>query len=310
MYEIEITEMPPLKPAEQTLLDMHSMLNVFNVLWSELALIGFALENDAAALKEGVALISNLVGALRDPAASLECANRIEEHIRTFTAEIDRKLAPHPGAAERPDIAQSLASLQSVFAVLRVRARELLARAGNPELWIEVSTAELERDFRDVFAAIESSSRGRFRIVYNAAIQRRTDYYVDLKFENADGDRLWLPLVFKDVMRDLMANARKYTAPGGQITSALHADPEKLRFVVSDTGRGIPANELAGVINYGRRGTNVTDVRTMGGGFGLTKAFFVTKQFGGRFWIASDLGHGTRVRIELPTRAKRDQPAA
>jgi signal transduction histidine kinase len=38
----------------------------------------------------------------------------------------------------------------------------------------------------------------------------------------------------------------------------------------------------------------------MGGGFGLTKAFFVTKQFGGRFWIASRLGYGTQVRLWIP----------
>ena len=40
--------------------------------------------------------------------------------------------------------------------------------------------------------------------------------------------------------------------------------------------------------------------RTMGGGFGLTKAFLVTKQFGGRFWIASEVGVGTRIRIQIP----------
>jgi hypothetical protein len=41
-------------------------------------------------------------------------------------------------------------------------------------------------------------------------------------------------------------------------------------------------------------------VRTMGGGFGLTKAFLTTKQFGGRFWIASAVGVGTRIRIHVP----------
>lgn len=302
MQEIEITEIPPLKPAEQTLLDMHSVLNVFNVLWSELTLIGLALENDGGLLKNGLTLIRSLVGALRDPQASLESARQIDAHIQTFNTEIAAQLTRHPEARRCAEITKSLGSLESVFAVLRVRARELLARAGNPELWVEVTTGGLQRDFEAVFAAIEKNSHGRYGIVYNAALQGRSDYYIDLKFESATGDRLWLPLVFKDVMRDLIANARKYTAPGGLITAALHADAEKLHFIVRDSGRGIPLTELASVVNYGQRGSNVTDVRTMGGGFGLTKAFFVTKQFGGRFWIASELGHGTRVRIELPAR--------
>lgn len=38
----------------------------------------------------------------------------------------------------------------------------------------------------------------------------------------------------------------------------------------------------------------------MGGGFGLTKAFFVTKRFQGRMWIRSAAGAGTRITIDLP----------
>ncbi|MSU71205.1 MAG: ATP-binding protein [Opitutus sp.] len=67
-----------------------------------------------------------------------------------------------------------------------------------------------------------------------------------------------------------------------------------------NTGRGIPADERAAVVEFGRRASNVGNVRTMGGGFGLTKAFLATKQFGGRFWIATEVGVGTRVRIHVP----------
>ncbi len=44
----------------------------------------------------------------------------------------------------------------------------------------------------------------------------------------------------------------------------------------------------------------MSDVRTVGGGFGLTKAFLLTKQYGGTFRIASALGVGTRIRIVIP----------
>ncbi len=153
---------------------------------------------------------------------------------------------------------------------------------------------------REVFAAIEKNSRGRFRIIYNAALQQPQDYYVDFKIESSSGDRLRMPAVFQDVLRDLIGNARKYTAVGGHITAALHEDPTVLRLLVEDTGRGIPPDELAKVVHFGQRASNVGNVRTMGGGFGLTKAFLATKQFGGRFWLASELGVGTRVRIHVP----------
>ena len=76
----------------------------------------------------------------------------------------------------------------------------------------------LHADFRSFFEAIEKNSKGRYRILYNAARKEQQDYYIDFKFETAGGGTLLMPPVFQDTMRDLIANARKYTAPGGSIT--------------------------------------------------------------------------------------------
>jgi len=300
MHEIEITEIPPLKPNEQSLLAMHSLLNVFNVLRGELALIGLTLARDADFFARSLALCDELIASLNDPVASLATARQVEAHATAVFGEIDAALAARPEKRVDPEIVESVANLRSVFAILRVRARELLARAQHADRWKEFLIADLRCDFLEVFTALEKNSHGRFRITYNAALQEPHDYYVDFKFESSTGDRLRMPAVFQDVLRDLVANARKYTAPGGHITAALYEDPALLRLVVEDTGRGIPADELATVVHYGKRASNVGNVRTMGGGFGLTKAFLATKQFGGRFWIASEVGVGTRIRIHVP----------
>lgn len=300
MKEIEITEIPALKPNEQSLLELHSLLNILNVLRGELSLIGLALTGEDTLLRQSLALCTRLVESLRSLESGLSAARQIDAHERAVLGEIEEALQRHPEGRNNSDVAESMANLVSVFSILRVRARELLARVQYPERWERFSAAALQRNFLEVFSAIEKNSRHRFRIIYNAALQRPNDYYFDLKIESAEGDGFWMPPVLHDVMRDLTANARKYTAPGGHITAALHADTSGLRFVVEDTGRGIPPDELAAVVQFGRRATNVGDVRTMGGGFGLTKAFFVTKQFGGRFWIASELGRGTRIRLEVP----------
>jgi signal transduction histidine kinase len=300
MTEIEITDIPPLRPDEQSLLAMHSLLNVFNVLRGEMVMIGLTLAGEDELLVHGLALCDEWIANLRDPVASLANARRVEEHARTVFAEIDAAITAHPALSAEAGVAESVANLHSAFDILQVRARELLARARHPDRWEPFSIAALRRNFQDVFAAIEKHSRGRYRIIYNAALQAARDYYVDFKLESLDGDSLLMPAVFQDVMRDLIANARKYTAPGGHITAALYEDAEALRFVVEDSGRGIPEGELERVVRFGQRASNVGEVRTMGGGFGLTKAFLVTKQFGGRFWLASQLGRGTRVRIHIP----------
>ena len=300
MHEVEITEIPPLTPNEQSLLAMHSLLNVFNVLRGELALIGITLAQDDALLARGLALCDKLIASLPDAKGGLAAAQSVDAHAAAIFDEIDTALAAHPEKRDDAEINESLANLNSVFAILGVRARELLARVQHPDRWEEFSLAALRDNFYSSFAAFEKNSHGRFRIIYNAALQEPSDYYFDFRIESCAGARLRMPAVFQDVLRDLVANARKYTAPGGHITAALYEEPAFLRLVVRDTGRGIPEEELMTVVHFGRRATNVGDVRTMGGGFGLTKAFLATKQFGGRFWIASGVGVGTRIRIHVP----------
>jgi signal transduction histidine kinase len=300
MYEVEIADLPPLPPNEQSLLEMHSLLNIFNVLRGELTLIGLQLAGDDALLARGLKVCDQMIDGLSDRDVSLAAARTTDRQVATIHEEIEQVLTQHPEARGNSEIAESLANLESVFRILRVRASELLARAQVRDRWIEFSVATLHRDFQNAFAAIERNSHGRFRIIYNAAVQDPRDYYVDFKIESIAGDRIWLPPAFSDVMRDLVANARKYTAPGGRITFAAHESVDELRLLVGDSGRGIPREEIATVVQFGRRASNVGDVRTMGGGFGLTKAVFVTKQFGGRFWIASEVGEGTRIRIVLP----------
>lgn len=297
--EIEITEIPSLQPGEVSLVEMHSLLNVLNVLHGELTLIGLHLAGDPGLLRQGLAICDRVKASFTDPALALRFAASLAADRQAILDEIAAAAGRHPPGADA-ELQESLANIHSVLHVLEVRAEETRARAGEPGRWLAYPIEALRADFLEVFAAIEKNSKGRYRIIYNLARQQPTDYYVDFVIESASGSSVAMPLFFKDVMRDLIANARKYTAPGGTINVGLYETERELRFVVQDTGRGIPPAELQSVVHFGRRGSNVQDVRTMGGGYGLTKAFLIAKRFGGRFWIKSELGQGTRVTLVIP----------
>lgn len=298
--EIEITSIPPLSPGEASLVNLHSVLNILNVLRGELFLLGCTLADSETIFQAGLDRCDSIRRDLLDPEASLRHAATIDDHARSILADVDAVLAARPDQAHTAEVEESLGNIRSVFQVFEVRAREVLARARAPDEWVDVPIDDLRADFRQIFAAIEKNSHGRYRIIYNLARQEPADYYIDFAIESDDGRTVALPLLFKDVMRDLMANARKYTRPGGTISAGLCETGSLLKFTVQDSGCGIPASEIESVVHYGRRGSNVAEMRTMGGGFGLTKAFLVTKQFGGRFWIRSEVGIGTRIRLELP----------
>lgn len=302
--ETEITEIPSLQPGEVSLVEMHSLLNVMNVLHGELTLIGLHLADDPGLLRQGLAICERVKASFTDPAVARHFAEGLATDRQVIFAEIAAAAQSHP-AASAAELEGSVDNIRSVLRILAVRAEETRARAGEPGRWIAYAIEALRADFLDVFAAIEKNSKGRYRIIYNLARQQPRDYYVDFVIESTGGRTIAMPLFFKDVIRDLIANARKYTAPGGTINVGLYETERELRFVVQDTGRGIPPDEIQTVVHFGRRGRNVQDVQTMGGGYGLTKAFLITKRFGGRFWIKSELGTGTRITIVIPRPAAR-----
>lgn len=297
--EVEITDSLELTREQAALVDMHSVVNILNVLLNELEYLQEVLP-EGKPLQPAVEAVQQIHLRLRssdDLGAGIDDLFRCERRVMEVVHAL---LEARPDAGEDPDVRDSVGNLRSVFAILDTRARELRDRVHAPEKWMDHDVGQLTANFTKVLSAIEKNSKGRYRIVHNIAEQEPQDYMVNFCIESVDGATINMPPVLQDVMRDLIANARKYTEPGGEITAGLVDNGKELRFVVEDNGRGIPADEVQHVVEFGKRGSNVDDKATMGGGFGLTKAYRVTRQFGGRMWIASRPNAGTRITLSIP----------
>jgi len=297
--EVEITDLEELTREQASMVDMHSVVNIVNVLLNELEYLQEVLREEQQ-IQPAVDAVQQIHVRLRssdDLGAELGDLLSCEDRVM---AVVHGLLEARPDAGEDPEVMDSVGNLRSVFAILDTRARELLERVHAPEKWTDHDVEQLTANFTRVLAAIEKNSKGRYRIVSNIAEQEGQDYMVHFGIESVDGGIINMPPALQDVMRDLIANARKYTEPGGEINAGLVDNGKELRFVVEDTGLGIPPDEVQHVVQFGKRGSNVDDKATMGGGFGLTKAYLVTREFGGRMWIASRPGAGTRITISIP----------
>ena len=116
-----------------------------------------------------------------------------------------------------------------------------------------------------------------------------------------------IPLAYGDGKRitqcimNLAGNALKFTKQG-QVELSVERLNGLLRYRVSDTGIGIPPDQLERVFGEFRQ-VNAAITREYGGtGLGLS----ITKKFvelhGGRIWVESDLGQGSRFYFEIPLR--------
>jgi len=104
----------------------------------------------------------------------------------------------------------------------------------------------------------------------------------------------------EQVLRNLLANAVKYTPDGGAITVALGVEGTDVRMTVRDRGIGIPARQISRVFEPFFRCDNV-DGRDPGGlGLGLFICRDIVRRHGGRLWVESEEGRGSTFHLLLP----------
>jgi two-component system phosphate regulon sensor histidine kinase PhoR len=101
------------------------------------------------------------------------------------------------------------------------------------------------------------------------------------------------------VLLALVHNAIKFTPPGGKIQAAVRSDGAFAHFTVTDTGTGIPEEDLPRIFE---RFYKVDRARAaVGTGLGLAIAKHVVQALGGEIWAESALDRGTTVHFTLPT---------
>ena len=106
----------------------------------------------------------------------------------------------------------------------------------------------------------------------------------------------------RQALANLVDNAVKYTEPGGRVdVSASAAGDDEVVIAVSDTGMGIPADELPHIWSRLYRGDKSRASRGLGLGLSLVKA--IVEAHGGQASVSSTVGAGSRFEIRLPRRA-------
>jgi len=110
----------------------------------------------------------------------------------------------------------------------------------------------------------------------------------------ADYDRLI------QVLANLLINALRHTPENGQITLHGESVPDGVHITVSDTGTGIPAEDLPYIFDRFWRGDK-SRTRTEGSsGLGLAITRQLVLAHGGTITVESEAGKGTTFTIELP----------
>lgn len=116
----------------------------------------------------------------------------------------------------------------------------------------------------------------------------------------------------RQVIMNLLGNALKFTSEGEvkidvALDQPIHSDYVVLRFAVSDTGIGIPPDKLDVIFNAFTQADGSTTRKYGGTGLGLKISRQLVEMMGGRIWVESEVGKGSRFMFTARIEARQRQ---
>jgi PAS domain S-box-containing protein len=209
--------------------------------------------------------------------------------ITLSTGTLMKRLSGECAAATKPlesirkAVERANRLIQDLLDVARMEAgRFVLTQALEKPVPLVREVAELHR------ALVEAKS-----IQFTVAVPK------DCSPVFVDRDRVM------QVLSNLLGNALKFTPEGGRISLQVEQVKDKVRFSVSDTGPGIPAEDLPHLFEpfwQARVG------RKEGAGLGLAIVRGLVEAHGGQVWVESSPGTGSTFFFTLPTGNRAKQP--
>ena len=104
----------------------------------------------------------------------------------------------------------------------------------------------------------------------------------------------------QEVLQNLLDNAIQYTLPGGKIVLSAEMRGDEVVFTVADTGIGIPQADQPRIFERFYR-VDVARSREAGGtGLGLSISKHLVEAQGGRIWVHSEVGVGSKFHFAVP----------
>ncbi|HOW59175.1 MAG TPA: PAS domain-containing protein [Candidatus Omnitrophota bacterium] len=163
---------------------------------------------------------------------------------------------------------------------------------------IEAGKIELHMESFDLPVLIREVRRGVELRATKKGIQMFEKFPEEGLFVTADSEKI------NQVMMNLLSNAVKFT-DRGSITIEVKNLGEEALCAVEDTGPGISKEDIAKLFSKFEQFGKPTKSADKGSGLGLTIAKSIVEAHGGRMWVESELGQGSRFIFTLPKEPKK-----
>jgi heavy metal sensor kinase len=163
----------------------------------------------------------------------------------------------------------------------------LLAQAESGKIVLAKQMVELDTLVLDVLNQMGVLAQGKLKLRIGT---------IDQVLVCGDRDRL------KQVLVNLLGNAINYTPKGGEVVIGLGKENNQARLTITDTGPGIPPEDLPHIFErfYRAEKSRTRQRDGKGYGLGLSIAYWIVRNHGGRIEVSSTPGKGSTFCVWLP----------
>ncbi len=267
----------------------------------EHARLALAFATQAAIAMENARLFAAEEQRAKALAAALEQQRELDrlkdEFIQNVSHELRTPLAIARGYAEllyEGDLGPLNSEQKHPMGIIVRRLQMLTKLIGDINATLEIESRREHREMVD-FAQIAKTIVDDFQPSMHKA-NLTLEYNIAPNLPAIRGD----PVHLRRVLDNLLGNALKFTPAGGKVTLTLYREGDFLRLEVTDTGIGIPEDQLERVFIRFYQVDGSASRRYGGAGLGLSLVKEIVESLGGSVSVTSTIGEGSTFTVKLP----------
>jgi signal transduction histidine kinase len=140
-----------------------------------------------------------------------------------------------------------------------------------------------------------------FKNIFEVLIPNAKVKNITINYSSPDGINVFADIdMLRTVLRNLVSNAIKYTNNGGAINITAEQTQSDVTISISDSGIGIPPENLAKLFDISEVMTTKGTAKETGTGLGLLLCKEFVEKHGGKIWVESEIGKGSDFKFTLP----------
>jgi PAS domain S-box-containing protein len=245
-----------------------------------------------AVMRDPTGAVAGRIFAFRDISSEHVVEQMKSDFVSTVSVELRAPLTTIYGFAQtllREDIAFDDTERRTFIDFISRESERLttivdallnVARLDTGDLRVSLVPTDVASVVTDVVLAAGASANGH-RVVAEVGAEPLG--------AQADPEKL------RQVLEQLVSNAVKYSPGGGIVSVSAQRRQDAVEVAVADEGVGIPASEQERIFaKFYKAGGG------QGTGLGLFIAQGLVREMGGRIWVDSEEGRGSRFAFELP----------